>query len=78
VFESLDEKEDFDETTMDACLIAAGQRAEHCELAANGTLVASAQAMGHTEAAKLLQPDPSSPPPSWSRVWVAAPERVRR
>ena len=41
--------------TMDACLIAAGQRAEHYEMAAYGTLVAWAQAMGHTEAAKLLQ-----------------------
>src|SRR6187549_402334 len=47
-------EEDFDETTMDACLIAAGQRAEHYEMAAYGTLVAWAQAMGHTEAAKLL------------------------
>ncbi len=47
--------EDFDETTMDACLIAAGQRAEHYEMAAYGTLVAWAQAMGHTEAAELLQ-----------------------
>ena len=45
-------EEDFDETTMDACLIAAGQRAEHYEMAAYGTLVAWAQAMGHTEAAK--------------------------
>ena len=48
-------EEDFDETTMDACLIAAGQRAEHYEMAAYGTLVAWAQAMGHTEAASLLQ-----------------------
>jgi len=48
-------EEDFDETTMDACLIAAGQRAEHYEMAAYGTLVAWAQAMGHGEAAKLLQ-----------------------
>ena len=47
--------EDFDETTMDACLIAAGQRAEHYEMAAYGTLVAWATAMGHTEAARLLQ-----------------------
>src|SRR5687767_5664590 len=47
--------QDFDETTMDACLIAAGQRAEHYEMAAYGTLVAWAQAMGHTEAASLLQ-----------------------
>ena len=48
-------EEDFDDTTMDACLIAAGQRAEHYEMAAYGTLVAWAQAMGHTEAARLLQ-----------------------
>ena len=48
-------EEDFDETTLDACLIAAGQRAEHYEMAAYGTLVAWAQAMGHTDAAKLLQ-----------------------
>jgi Domain of unknown function (DUF892) len=48
-------EEDFDETTMDACLIAGGQRAEHYEMAAYGTLVAWAQAMGHTEAANLLQ-----------------------
>jgi ferritin-like metal-binding protein YciE len=48
-------EEDFDDTTMDACLIAAGQRAEHYEMAAYGTLVAWARAMGHTEAAELLQ-----------------------
>jgi ferritin-like metal-binding protein YciE len=48
-------EEDFDDTTMDACLIAAGQRAEHYEMAAYGTLVAWATAMGHSEAADLLQ-----------------------
>ena len=48
-------EEDFDETTMDACLIASGQRAEHYEIAAYGTLVAWAKAMQHTEAAELLQ-----------------------
>jgi ferritin-like metal-binding protein YciE len=47
--------EDFDEVTMDACLIAAGQRAEHYEMAAYGTLVAWARGMGHAEAADLLQ-----------------------
>lgn len=47
--------EDFDEATMDACLIAAGQRAEHYEMAAYGTMVAWARAMGHAEAADLLQ-----------------------
>ena len=48
-------EEDFDETTMDACLIAAGQRAEHYEMAAYGTLVAWARVMGHSEAADLLE-----------------------
>ena len=46
--------EDFDDNTMDACLIASGQRAEHYEMAAYGTLVAWAQAMGHSEAVELL------------------------
>ena len=48
-------EEDFDDATMDACLIAAGQRAEHYEMAAYGTLVAWARGMGHDEAANLLQ-----------------------
>jgi hypothetical protein len=48
-------EEDFDDATMDACLIAAGQRAEHYEIAAYGTLIAWARAMGHDEAADLLQ-----------------------
>jgi ferritin-like metal-binding protein YciE len=48
-------EEDFDDETMDACLIAAGQRAEHYEMAAYGTLVAWARIMGHTDAADLLQ-----------------------
>jgi len=48
-------EEEFDDPTMDACLIAAGQRAEHYEIAAYGTLVAWAQIMGHKEAANLLQ-----------------------
>ena len=48
-------EEDFDDATMDACLIASGQRAEHYEMAAYGTLVAWAKAMGHDDAAVLLQ-----------------------
>ncbi len=48
-------EEDFDEATMDACLIAAGQRAEHYEMAAYGTLIAWARAMGHDDAAELLE-----------------------
>ena len=48
-------EEDFDDATLDAGLIAAGQRAEHYEIAAYGTLVAWAKTMGHTDAAQLLQ-----------------------
>jgi ferritin-like metal-binding protein YciE len=48
-------EEDFEGTTLDACLIASAQRAEHYEMAAYGTLVAWARAMGHQEAAGLLQ-----------------------
>ena len=47
--------EDFDGATLDACLIASGNRAEHYEMAAYGSLVAWAKAMGHSEAAGLLQ-----------------------
>jgi ferritin-like metal-binding protein YciE len=48
-------EEDFDAQTMDACLIAGGQRAEHYEMAAYGTLIAWAKTMGHSEAAELLE-----------------------
>ena len=48
-------EEDADDATMDALLIASAQRAEHYEMAAYGTLVAWAQAMGHDQAAQLLQ-----------------------
>jgi ferritin-like metal-binding protein YciE len=48
-------EEDFDDATMDACLIAAGQRAEHYEIGAYGTVIAWAEAMGHREAVSLLQ-----------------------
>ena len=48
-------EEDFDDETMDACLIAAGQRSEHYEMAAYGTLIAWAKAMGHDEVVDLLQ-----------------------
>jgi ferritin-like metal-binding protein YciE len=48
-------EEDFDEMTMDACLIAAGQRVEHYEMAAYGTLIAWAKALGHDEAVPLLE-----------------------
>jgi ferritin-like metal-binding protein YciE len=48
-------EEDFEDDTMDACLIAAGQRSEHYEMAAYGTLVAWARARGHDEAAGLLE-----------------------
>jgi ferritin-like metal-binding protein YciE len=48
-------EQDMDEATMDARLIAAGQRAEHYEMAAYGTLVAWARGMGHSDAERLLQ-----------------------
>jgi len=48
-------EEDFDATTMDACLIAAAQRVEHYEMAAYGTLVAWARSMAHTDVADLLE-----------------------
>jgi ferritin-like metal-binding protein YciE len=48
-------EEDFEGAVLDACIIASGQRAEHYEMAAYGTLVAWATAMGHDEAARLLQ-----------------------
>lgn len=48
-------KENYDNDTMDACIIASAQRVEHYEMAAYGTLVAWAKTMGHKEAAQLLQ-----------------------
>jgi len=48
-------EEGFNGATMDACLIAAGQRAEHYEMAAYGTLIAWARTMGYEEAAGLLE-----------------------
>jgi ferritin-like metal-binding protein YciE len=48
-------EEDFEGATLDAVLIASGQRAEHYEIAAYGTLVAWAKVMGHNDAADLLQ-----------------------
>jgi ferritin-like metal-binding protein YciE len=48
-------EEDLEGTALDACLIAAAQRAEHYEMAAYGTLVAWAKAMGHNEAVGLLE-----------------------
>jgi ferritin-like metal-binding protein YciE len=48
-------EEDFDEATTDATLIAAAQKVEHYEIASYGTVIAWAQAMGHDEAAELLQ-----------------------
>lgn len=48
-------EEDIEEVAIDACLIAAGQRAEHYEIAAYGSHVAWARAMEHTEAADLLE-----------------------
>jgi ferritin-like metal-binding protein YciE len=48
-------EEDFEESTMDACLIASGQRAEHYEMAAYGTLVSWAQVLGRPDIARLFE-----------------------
>jgi len=48
-------EEGFDEATHDACLIAGGQRAEHYEIAAYGSLIAWAKSMGHDTAVGLLE-----------------------
>lgn len=47
--------EELDDPTMDACLIAAGQRAEHYEIGVYGTVIAWAEAMGHKDVIALLQ-----------------------
>ena len=47
--------EDFDESAMDAALIAAAQKVEHYEIGSYGTVIAWAEAMGHNEAARLLK-----------------------
>ena len=48
--------DEFDEgPLLDACLIAAGQRAEHYEITAYGTAIAWAQILGEDEAASLLE-----------------------
>lgn len=48
-------EEDFDEATMDACLIGSGRRAEHYEMAAYSTMIGWARAMGHSDAVTLLE-----------------------
>ena len=47
-------KEDFDGPVMDAVIIAAGQRAEHYEIAAYGTVIAWAEALELSEVAEVL------------------------
>lgn len=44
-----------DPDVIDAGIIAAAQKVEHYEIAAYGTAVAHAKAMGHTTVARLLQ-----------------------
>ena len=48
-------EESFDEATRDACLIAGGQRAEHYEISAYGTLIAWARTLEHEDAVELLE-----------------------
>jgi ferritin-like metal-binding protein YciE len=46
---------DGDSDTLDAAIIGAAQRVEHYEIAAYGTAVAHARAMGHMNAVRLLE-----------------------
>jgi ferritin-like metal-binding protein YciE len=48
-------EEEAEDAVKDACIIAAGQRAEHYEMAAYGTSIAWAKALGLDEVAMLLQ-----------------------
>lgn len=48
-------KEDAEDSVLDAAIIAAGQRVEHYEMAAYGTLRTYAQVLGLDDAARLLQ-----------------------
>lgn len=48
-------EEDLEGAVLDACIIAAGQRAEHYEMAAYGTSIAWADALGLDEVAELLR-----------------------
>lgn len=48
-------EEDGQSPIIDAGLIGAGQRVEHYEMAAYGTLRAMAKMLGHTDAVRLLQ-----------------------
>ena len=46
---------EFDDQARDAALIAGGQRAEHYEMAAYGTLVEWAKTLGHGDVARELE-----------------------
>jgi len=48
-------QEDLEDAVLDACIIAAGQRAEHYEMAAYGTSIAWAEALGLNDVADLLR-----------------------
>lgn len=69
-------EEDLDESTMDAALIGGGQRAEHYEIAAYGTLVAWARELGHMEAAEFLQETLEEEKEADRKLTTLAQERV--
>ena len=48
-------EEDGEDSVIDAALVAAAQRVEHYEIAAYGTVVAMALALGHKDEAKILK-----------------------
>ncbi|HLX64994.1 MAG TPA: ferritin-like domain-containing protein [Planctomycetota bacterium] len=55
VEEGADATNEDDERSRDAAIIAAAQKVEHYEIASYGTLRTWAEAMGHNEAADLLE-----------------------
>ena len=47
-------EEDFEDAVMDACIIAAAQKAEHYEISSYGTMIAWAEALELTDVAGIL------------------------
>ena len=47
-------EEDFEDAVMDACIIAAAQKAEHYEITSYGSMIAWAEALELTEVASIL------------------------
>ena len=69
-------RENFDDSTMDACLISAAQRAEHYEIAVYSMLVSWAQQLGHMEASELLKATLEEEHGADEHLTILATERV--